>query len=490
MINLIFFYLEIELNATLAIDDFLNLNSDKNNFNTNEFEFNSISSKIKQFKDSLISYGKKNYDDDSEINKSIDKLDKTNNDPASEKILNDLHDSDKYWIGKDYCNFILKDIKNVDSPFEDSIDRKTTPRMPWHDVAGCVVGDAARDIARHFIQRWNYIKLKKVRKNKSYPLLLPKAYFKCNYTIPPFIANKTSSCNVQVLRSVSNWSAGINNVENSIHEAMKHLIKTSKHYIYIENQFFISTVDNSITRNEIAECLYERILRASKQKENFKVYIFLPLIPGYEGEYGKQSGVTLHTITHFNNISINSLYKKLADSSIDPLNYICFFGLRTWAELNNQLITEIIYVHSKLLIVDDEYCIIGSANINDRSLLGTRDSEIALYIQDTEYEDGVINKNPCLVGRFTSKLRKRLFKEFLGLLKSDHSSSNSFNESKKDEQIMCDIEESISVIDPCSDDFYKKILLKIASQNTKIYDQVRLIFIWFFKTNNFIFFFI
>lgn len=37
-----------------------------------------------------------------------------------------------------------------------------------------------------------------------------------------------------------------------------------------------------------------------------------------------------------------------------------------------------IYVHSKGMIVDDEYVIIGSANINQRSLEGTRDTEIAM----------------------------------------------------------------------------------------------------------------
>lgn len=37
-----------------------------------------------------------------------------------------------------------------------------------------------------------------------------------------------------------------------------------------------------------------------------------------------------------------------------------------------------VYVHSKLMIVDDEYIVVGSANINQRSLDGTRDSEIAI----------------------------------------------------------------------------------------------------------------
>ena len=35
-----------------------------------------------------------------------------------------------------------------------------------------------------------------------------------------------------------------------------------------------------------------------------------------------------------------------------------------------------VYVHSKIMIVDDRVALIGSANINDRSLLGSRDSEV------------------------------------------------------------------------------------------------------------------
>lgn len=45
--------------------------------------------------------------------------------------------------------------------------------------------------------------------------------------------------------------------------------------------------------------------------------------------------------------------------------------------------SELIYVHSKLLIADDRLVICGSANINDRSLLGSRDSEIAVVLEVT-----------------------------------------------------------------------------------------------------------
>lgn len=33
-------------------------------------------------------------------------------------------------------------------------------------------------------------------------------------------------------------------------------------------------------------------------------------------------------------------------------------------------------MHSKLVIIDDRAALIGSSNINDRSLLGSRDSEV------------------------------------------------------------------------------------------------------------------
>jgi len=39
-----------------------------------------------------------------------------------------------------------------------------------------------------------------------------------------------------------------------------------------------------------------------------------------------------------------------------------------------------VYVHSKLMIVDDRYMILGSANLNERSLAGNRDTEIVCGI--------------------------------------------------------------------------------------------------------------
>ena len=48
------------------------------------------------------------------------------------------------------------------------------------------------------------------------------------------------------------------------------------------------------------------------------------------------------------------------------------------AELVRNTLRHPIYVHSKLMVVDDDYIVIGSANINQRSMAGERDTEICV----------------------------------------------------------------------------------------------------------------
>jgi phospholipase D1/2 len=55
-------------------------------------------------------------------------------------------------------------------------------------------------------------------------------------------------------------------------------------------------------------------------------------------------------------------------------------------------------------------CICGSANINDRSLQGTRDSEICIVINDLEMIDSNLNGQKEKVGLFSSTWRKKLFR--------------------------------------------------------------------------------
>nr|CAD7265320.1 unnamed protein product [Timema shepardi] len=225
----------------------------------------------------------------------------------------------KYWLGKDYTNFIVKDFNNLDSPYQDLVDRNMTPRMPWHDMGVMVQGAAARDVSRHFIHRWNAIKLEKAKVSAAYPHLLPKSYedvkdgreLDIRPVVEALLINKVDC---QVLRSVSSWSAGFLDPdiwEESIHEAYIDTITRAKHYIYIENQFFITLGMHGVgVRNQIGEALFKRIIRSHKEGSVFRVYVVMPLLPGFEGEVGSPSGTALHAITHWNYASISSAYQS------------------------------------------------------------------------------------------------------------------------------------------------------------------------------------
>ena len=67
------------------------------------------------------------------------------------------------------------------------------------------------------------------------------------------------------------------------------------------------------------------------------------------------------------------------------------------------------------MIVDDRTAIIGSANINERSMLGSRDSECAAIVRDTDMMWSHMNGEAYQVGRFAYTLRVRLMREHLGL---------------------------------------------------------------------------
>ncbi|CAK1551566.1 unnamed protein product [Leptosia nina] len=384
---------------------------------------------------------------------------------STKKVLEGMEGNSKIWIGKDYVNFIVKDFNNLDLPFVDLVDRNTTPRMPWHDVGVMVQGAAARDVARHFIQRWNAIKLEKARQNSNYPYLLPKSYtdIKPLQDLDELLGIDLHNVSCQVLRSVSSWSCGFldpDTVEQSIHEAYVDTITRAQHYIYIENQFFITlSRSNPTVRNQIGEALYNRIMRAFRAKEIFRVYVVMPLLPGFEGEVGGATGTSLHAVTHWNYQSIcrsrEAILTRLYEAGLpDPSEYITFHGLRTHSILEGEPVTELVYVHSKLLIADDRYIICGSANINDRSMIGKRDSEIAVLIQDETFEDGVMNSKPFPVGRVAGSLRKRLFREHLGLMDADLDQS------------------AINIEDPCAEQFYINVWKATSKQNTAIYEEV------------------
>jgi phosphatidylserine/phosphatidylglycerophosphate/cardiolipin synthase-like enzyme len=72
------------------------------------------------------------------------------------------------------------------------------------------------------------------------------------------VDSTTSGMQCQVLRSVAFWSAGVQQPEQSIYKATLYLIRNAKHFIYIENQYFISAISAHTPKNRILEALYHR----------------------------------------------------------------------------------------------------------------------------------------------------------------------------------------------------------------------------------------
>ena len=109
----------------------------------------------------------------------------------------------------------------------------------------------------------NQFQSEKLKDNNDYPYLLPKSY---DWIKVPrvFLTKDTYNTEVQVVRSVSNWSALIDKTETSIQQAYLSLIANAKHYIYIENQFFVSMINSTDVTNEICKVLCERIIRAHR----------------------------------------------------------------------------------------------------------------------------------------------------------------------------------------------------------------------------------
>ena len=85
------------------------------------------------------------------------------------------------------------------------------------------------------------------------------------------------------------WSAE-QNLEYSIYNAYLHYIENAEHYMYIENQFFISSQPGWLrpVKNQIQPALAERILRAYENDQTFHAMIVLPLKPEFSGKYGEK----------------------------------------------------------------------------------------------------------------------------------------------------------------------------------------------------------
>ncbi|PIA89491.1 Phospholipase D1 [Cercospora beticola] len=324
------------------------------------------------------------------------------------------------WPGKDYSNPRVQDFYNLDRPYEEMYDRTKVPRMPWHDIAMQLVGQPARDVGRHFVQRWNFVLRSRVATRPT-PVLIPPPEFDQEELEH---LGMTGTCQVQILRSCGPWSIGTpGKVEHSIMNAYCSLIKNSDHFVYVENQFFITSckVEATVIHNKIGDALVERAIRAHQNGEKWLACLVIPLMPGFQNSVDAQDGTSVRLIMQCQFRSIcrgeTSIFGRLRAAGIDPEDYIRFYSLRQWGKIGPRkcLTTEQLYIHAKCMIVDDRSVIIGSANINERSMLGNRDSEVASIVTDARMIQSTMAGQPYEVGEFAHTLRKRLMREHLGI---------------------------------------------------------------------------
>lgn len=143
----------------------------------------------------------------------------------------------------------------------------------------------------------------------------------------------------QIMRSCAKWSHG-SPIEHSIANAYIETIRDSRHFVYIENQFFITATDDKQKpiKNKIGAAITERIIRAARNGERYKVFVMMPAIPAFAGDLKADDALSTRAIMEFQYNSINrggySIMETIAREGVDPMQYIRFYNLRNYDRIN------------------------------------------------------------------------------------------------------------------------------------------------------------
>ncbi|KAL8139407.1 hypothetical protein V2J09_005428 [Rumex salicifolius] len=331
---------------------------------------------------------------------------------------------------------------------------KGGPREPWHDIHSRLEGQIAWDVLFNFEQRW--------RKQGGKDLLVRLR--EIDDIIPPSpvtYEDDPETWNVQLFRSIDGGAAfgfpdtpedaaraGLvsgkdNIIDRSIQDAYIHAIRRAKDFIYIENQYFLGSsfsweqtgdvkIEDIGALHLVPKELSMKIVTKIQAGERFSVYVVVPMWPEGIPESG-----SVQAILDWQRRTMSMMYKDITTAlnekgiEEDPRNYLTFFCLANREvkksgefepseqpepdsdyERAQQARRFMIYVHSKMMIVDDEYIIVGSANINQRSMDGSRDSEIAMGAYQPHHL--VTNSQPAR-GQVHG-FRMALWYEHLGML--------------------------------------------------------------------------
>ncbi|XP_042488530.1 phospholipase D alpha 1-like [Macadamia integrifolia] len=303
--------------------------------------------------------------------------------------------------------------------FEGSSIRKGGPREPWHDIHCRLEGPIAWDVLYNFEQRW----WKQGGKNLLVQLCDIEDIAPAS---SPFLEDH-ETWNVQLFRSIDGGAAfgfpqtpedaaeaglvsGKNNIiDRSIQDAYINAIRRAKEFIYIENQYFLGSsfswkpdhdikVEDVSALHLIPKEISLKIVSKIEAGERFVAYVVVPMWPE-----GIPEDDSVQAILDWQRRTMEMMYSDITQAlkakrlKADPREYLTFFclGNREMMSIGEYEPSEkpengtdysraqqarrfMIYVHAKMMIVDDEYIIVGSANLNQRSMDGGRDTEIAM----------------------------------------------------------------------------------------------------------------
>ncbi|KAG5231299.1 phospholipase [Salix suchowensis] len=321
------------------------------------------------------------------------------------------------------------------------------PREPWHDLHSRIDGPAAYDVLTNFEERW--MKAAKPKGLKKLKTSYDDALLRIDripdiigvFDTPSATEDDPEAWHVQIFRSIDsnsvkafpkdpkdatkkNLVCGKNVlIDMSIHTAYVKAIRAAQHFIYIENQYFIGSSynwssykdlgANNLIPMEIALKIADKI----RAHERFAVYIVVPMWPE-----GVPAGAATQRILFWQHKTMQMMYETIykalvevgLEEAFSPQDFLNFFCLgnresldgfnssgmpspsssHTPQALSRKSRRFMIYVHSKGMIVDDEYVILGSANINQRSMEGTRDTEIAMGAYQPQHTWARKQSNP------------------------------------------------------------------------------------------------
>ncbi|KAF1850526.1 phospholipase-like protein PldA [Cucurbitaria berberidis CBS 394.84] len=279
--------------------------------------------------------------------------------------LSDVHPSgiqNQIFPGQDFNNNRILDFEGVADWKSNKLNKLEYGRMPWHDVSMGVIGPAVYDIAEHFVLRWNFMKRDKYKRDERYDWLtmegregededligVQRPKFPVgDYTHHPITQLSTKNLDnrgtvhAQLVRSSADWSMGLLPHEQSIQNAYCEIIRNAQHYVYIENQFFITATsqrNENAVHNQIGAAMVDAAVRASKEGRNFKIIVVIPAVPGFAGDLRDNAAAGTRAIMDYQFKSIcrgeESIFGRVRAQGVDPDKHFFFFNLRSYDRIN------------------------------------------------------------------------------------------------------------------------------------------------------------